>query len=652
MTIPYFGSLSFFLYFIYFLFSVFLAWYIPGNVVLRKISLDRFAKNVLSLLVGLVLWGWQGFVFGYLNARWLSYLYIFIFFILFIKDIRPSQIKFEKMHFDWLIAAILIAGVFLQVIGVFFMGARFPDKITICCGVTPDNNLELSIINEIVQRFPPFEPGWYGHPLVNYHYWSHLVLAELIRVFKLPLVTTVYQYSTILFSLIFGLTLIAISRILKMKQGFIYWLLFFSYFGGDAAFLIPIIQGKGLGIPFEALEHAAQLFFNYPRAVSIVALLGSLMIFIQWIKDKKNSTGLILALMFGSLTGFKVYTGIFVLTGCAAYGLFLLYKGKIKLTLPLVLTTLLSAVIYFPVNANAGGLFYTGFWRVNDFIVLPGLNLSHMELAREIYEKHGNFLRVLSFELLFTFIYIFITFGTKIIGFFQTKKSMKLFPLDFHIFLISGFIVSFILGMFFWQKTGGPNTFNFIVTILILSPFYCAIAAYHFLSKMKRITAMIIAAILISLTIPRVIFFAGDVFKRLNRTEMITNQEQEALGYLREKTPRDSIYLADPYNDIGLTHYSEYVSPYIPYMTQRLSFLSGIEDEMEAHGIDYKKRLSIVKEIYSSTDSKEVEKLLRGNNISYLYMPSAVNFPAATTSTKIRIVFNNGYFKIFKTTAK
>lgn len=650
MTIPYFGSLPFFLYFIYFLFSVFLAWYVPGNLVIRKISLGRFEKNILSLLVGLVLWGWQGFLFGYLNMRWLSYLYIVIFFLLFIKNINPKQIKFKKLNFNPLIILILTTGVFLQIIGVFFMGARFPDRIVLCCGVTPDNNLELSIINEITQRFPPFEPGWYGHPLVNYHYWSHLVLAELVRVFKLPLVTTVYQYSTLLFSILFGLSLIAISKMLKMKKEFIYWLLFFSYFGGDAAYLIPIIQGKGLGVPFEALEHAAQFFLNYPRAISIIVFLGGLMIFLQWIKDKKKSTGIILGLMFGSLIGFKVYTGIFVLTGCVVYGLFMLSKKEIKTTLPLFLTAFLSAIIYFPVNSKAGGLFYTGFWRANDFIVLPGLNLSHLELAREIYEKGGNILRVLSFELLFTLVYIFITFGTKLIGFFQTKKSMKLFPFDLNIFLISGFTASFILGMFFWQKTGGPNTFNFLVTILILIPFYCALAAYYFISKMNNRFAIMATTILILLTIPRIVFFTRDVFKKLSLTEMITIKEQEALKYLKEKTPKDSIYLADPYDDVGLTHYSEYVSPYIPYMTQRLSFLSGIKDEMEAHGIEYKKRFTIVKEIYSNTDSKEIEKLLYANKISYLYMPSTVNLPVATTSTKIRIVFNNDYFKIYRTT--
>lgn len=270
MTIgqPYFLNLPFFLYFIYFLFAISLSWFIPGRVLLQKLRLNTLQVIVLSFVVGMALWGWQGFLFGYLNIRWGSYLYIAIFLFFFLKKkLFLSWRRKNIFRFDWLLIGIIFLGVICQLSGVFLMGARLPEGIVQCCGQVPDNNLDLALVNEIVQRFPPNEPGMFGQLLENYHYWNHLVLAELIRVFNLPLIATVYQYATVLFSLLYGLLFITIAQMLNMKHSFVRLLLVFAYFGGDAGYIIPLLQGK-LSFPSVGLENGAQLFMNYPRAVA------------------------------------------------------------------------------------------------------------------------------------------------------------------------------------------------------------------------------------------------------------------------------------------------------------------------------------------------------------------------------------------------
>jgi len=639
---PYLGSIQFFLYFIYFFISVFLAFFIPGFLLLRKISLTPFQKCVLSFVLGMVLWGWQGFIFGYLHLRLFSYIYLVILLFVFLKSIQKYSFRLSLPKMDWILGIIITVGVILQLLGIFFMGARTKGGIILCCGHVQDNNLELSIISEITQRFPPFEPGMYGQPLQNYHYWGHLVLAELIRVFHLPLVTTTYQYATVLFSLLFGLLLIAVSGILQMKKGFSRWLVFFAYFGGDSSYIIPLFQGRGLQLPITAMEHGAQLFFNYPRALSVIVFLGGFGLFLRWLKDKKLFTGMLAAIILGSTIGFKVYTGIFVLIGYAAFALFLLLKKKFRFILPLFLIVFLSAIIYFPVNAHAGGLFYTGFWRVNDFIVSQGINLSRMELAREIYENTGNHIHVLYFEFIFTSLFIIVTFGSKLIGLFQNRQSLKQFPIGANIYLLSGFILCFIAGMFFWQNVGGPNTFNFLVLLLIFGCLYAALASDYWTRKLPKSISVFLVIVIIILTVPRVFYSSYVVINQLKTTNIIQNQELPALKYLREKTAVNSIFIASP----DMT--TEYNSPYIPYMTQRASFLSGIDDELDAHGIDHKKRSELYQEIFTSSDSARVKKIFRANNISYIYIPSAETFPVATTSSWLKVVFNNNDIKIIK----
>src|SRR5579862_9354964 len=68
----------FFLNAIYFILAAFLAFYIPGNLILKKLKLTSFQEAILSVLVGVNFWAWQGFIFGYLQQRWLSYIYLLV----------------------------------------------------------------------------------------------------------------------------------------------------------------------------------------------------------------------------------------------------------------------------------------------------------------------------------------------------------------------------------------------------------------------------------------------------------------------------------------------------------------------------------------------------------------------------------------------
>ncbi len=91
-------NLSFFASFLYFLAALFAVFYIPGSVILSNLKLRSFHKFVLGTLVGMVFWGWQGYVFGYLNLRFFSYIYILFFVFLYVKQNKHDLIKFRKIN--------------------------------------------------------------------------------------------------------------------------------------------------------------------------------------------------------------------------------------------------------------------------------------------------------------------------------------------------------------------------------------------------------------------------------------------------------------------------------------------------------------------------------------------------------------------------
>ena len=180
----------------------------------------------------MVLWGWQGFIFGYLGLRWLSYPYLLIAFTFWVKTyIKGNRINpFEKLRsrkINLLLLALILTGSLIQLTRVWFTGTLYSNGLYFCCGNTSDSLFHIALTNQIVKTFPPFQPGMFGVIVHNYHYWSNLVIAELIRVFHLPLIATQYQYSTLLISTFLGLSALVFGQVIKLGKSFVLWLMIF-----------------------------------------------------------------------------------------------------------------------------------------------------------------------------------------------------------------------------------------------------------------------------------------------------------------------------------------------------------------------------------------------------------------------------------------
>src|ERR1035437_2472928 len=107
------------LFIIYFIFASFLAFYIPGRVVLGdQKNLSKIGFFAVSYILGIALWAWQGYLFGFLQLRNLSYLYLLIFLGLFIfKKYYFFKIpKINLRKFDWLTIVMATVGIFGQAI--------------------------------------------------------------------------------------------------------------------------------------------------------------------------------------------------------------------------------------------------------------------------------------------------------------------------------------------------------------------------------------------------------------------------------------------------------------------------------------------------------------------------------------------------------
>lgn len=638
----------FWLNFFYFLLAIFLAFYIPGIVFIKQLSLSFFQKIVLALILGMVLWTIQGYIVGYIQMRYLSYLYILIFFLLWSKSVWQFKeqvtvlFKIPK-HIDYVLVLIFLIGVSIQFISVGFNGAFYGNSLHFCCNV-PDSLYHIALVDALVKNFPPFEPGMTGQVVRNYHYLGNLCVAELVRVFHLPLLYTQNQYLTLFLGILIGLSAVVFAQIAKLKELYIRWLVFFLYFYGDIIYLISFLLGKGFNFNYTLQENAATLWSSPPRVFALVIFFAGLTLLRIWLEKKSLFIGMLMAILFGVLIGFKVYIGIFVLSGLGFLGLYFLYKRAFRMLPPLVSTVFISLVLYLPTNSGAGGLFFGGLWRLEDFIVNPAYDLSRLELARRIYLDHQSWLRVAQYEIIYALLYIPSLLGIFLLGFFQTRKSLAVIPFQIHLVLLSGVLVSTILGVFFLQETGGANTSQFLFPLYIVGGIYTALTCSYFLPKLKKPLQIAIIIIILLLTVMRVLYTTAKTYVYIKNDTHISLQadERAAIQYLNEQPTTSSYLFVGNKKDIVANHMY-----YLSFLVNKPIFLLG-NGILTDHGISTEKRVNISDAILLEKKAFTVGKTLRDNKIEYLYMKDGSSLISTNSAYFLRPVLKNDTIMILQ----
>lgn len=638
----------FWISFFYFWIALFLAFFIPGDIVLGKKTLSFFQRFVIATVIGMILWGLQGILFGYLGIRWASYVYLIVVVGVWVlkNKVRfknflsfPKGTIFRKA--DKLLVFLIVVGTFIQVLATWFTGLYDKEGLFLCCFV-PDSLYHLALSDQLVKNFPPFEPGMYGEVVRNYHYLSNMVVAELVRVFHLPLLHTQFQYSIFFISLFLGLSAIVFTQVLQVKKIYTRFLIFFLYFYGDIIFFITFLLGKGINFNMTLQENATTLWSSPPRVFAlIVFFVGSSLLF-MWCKSKKLSTGIVAGIILGSIISLKVYIGFFVLSGLGFLILYMFFQKKnFMILVPFLFALSTALLLYFPVNKNAGGIFFSGFWRIEDFAVTAGFGLSHLELARRVYEEHGNVLRVFQYEAIYLVLYISSLLGVYLLAFFQTKKSLLQFPTIVHVFLLGGIIPSTVIGMFFLQKTGGANTAQFLFMFYVIGALYTALVCSYWLPKLRKNMKIIALLLLILFTVPRVVYEMHNDFKTVVKREMYTvpTSELQLYQYIEEETKEDSLFL--------LSNTQDNIFYYTSVLANRPMYLVGA-GILTDHGIDTTIREEKAKIISQNPRASSVSATLLDQGITYVYIRPSDTLVSTNSAYFLKQVFQNEAGKIYQ----
>ncbi len=624
----------FMMYFIVFIISIFVSFFLPGLYIINSIDKKISVRNiVLSYCVGFVLWTGQGYVLGYLNLRWITYLYILAVLILSYKNI--SLIKkvhlhaFKQIKKNKLVTVVILIGMIFQSIIMFGSGFLTTDGVHYLGSNIVDGIMHLSYIESMTTAFPPLEPGAYQHSLRNYHYWIDLNISELKRIWTIPSSYVFFQYMPLFISVITGSATYILMRLWTGSKTAGLWALFFLYLGSDGAYLFMLYFKGIFGFYTPAIDNGITQFLNMPHAGAKMIFIAALIPFYLWIKTKQRSWGLLTVGLFSSLVGYKVYFGIF-----AGMGLGFVVMGKLFSALfrksrqtinekirseffsilLLILFAIVALAIYLPANSASGGLLYYPLEWPKIFLGQNNLDVRVWWLRMQVYEQAGNIRNIIIFNAYAVIVTLVCIHGTRFIGFLPQKKLYKLLGFEHMLFFIPGIITFHILGLFTLQAAGSFNVFNFFVVSTTVMAFFSAYVLYE-LTLRNTLWANVVILVIVLLTLPRPIYelyAVGNSIKK-NDAAAISTREIDAMDYIRQNTSPNDIVQSHPKNILDSR------TPYVAYFTNRQTYLSGIT-MIESHGQNITRLKLELNNLFELKDVNEFAKLAKENNISYLYL--------------------------------
>lgn len=642
----YFGlsDINIYLYFFLFLLAVVVSWCIPGWVVLSWSGLrQQSARFLLSLPVGMVLWGVQGYLFGYLGLRFLTLIYVLVFFLIFIREQDTKKwidfsiiLTHSKRQSIWLLLAIIISAV-IQVFGHIGSGlfSTTEGGVAFYFVNAVDGMMHLSYIQSLATHFPPQEPGAAGLPLVNYHYWSDLVLADIARVWRVPVIHLFFQFAPLLLSVLTtALFVYLIKKLGGATKSLAVGLLLLT-FGGDAAYVITLILHGTWAQDVSSLDSGVSFYFNIPQVFARFVLITIILLLLEWWKTKKRVLGIVIILLIASLTGFKIYYALYAVLGfCFVIG-FEWVQSFIKhiqegtmfsaiqktvaghwhsLALLAVLATLMFA-IYLPTNHGAGGLTYSFFEWPHLLLSADNIDFRDWFLRMQVYTAAGNTRNIVILNLLAVLLTGIAIYGTRMIGMVPLFRPRSEEWLKLLIFFVPTNLVFILLGLFTLQTSGGLNIFNFLI-VPILS--FNLIAAFN-LERLPNKLFIVAFVLLCVFTIPRSALQLseyGNRYYRGNADYVVSSAELEAFTYIRSSAPETAVIQAAPSNGYALS------TPYISFFAQRPSYVSGV-GLLESHNQPSRARLAVFNEIIALPDGNDRSAALQQLGITHLFIPTA-----------------------------
>jgi len=607
-----FSYLRLFLWALWFVVFILTGLILPGFLLLKRFfQVKDKTVGILfdSVIAGMGLWVLQGIIFGLLHIRYFTYIYVLIFLILS-KDYIQELFSYPKKIFRYfqsnrLLLLLILLGVFGQMFQCFSSGFFLPEGWY--SFIADDATYHLGLTGELVRKVPPNQPGLSGVPLTGYHYFSNLFIAEIVRVYKMPLVLTQFVFVYLIWSVLLGMLVYKIMRLagFKIITSLIGPYLF--YFSSDVIFFVTYITTGVFNFTVHPLEDGTMFLENPPRAFATILILSGIYILIKFNITNYLLSGFLSGLLFGLSLGAKVHNGIMIIAGILPASVFAFFKKDKRFFFTAISVGVIFFFIYRMINSGSKSIFWAPFEWARMFTVQEGLNLSFLELRRRIYLDHNNLLRMIQMDLEMLLIFLFAQFGIRWIGILGFKDIFRRLGMSVGILLTCGFFITMFIGTFFLQPYTGADIFNSCLAGNMILGLAAAFYLANIIETRPKYGAVIFL-ILAIMILPRWIYKNTYIISRITETKpVISRGEINAGRFIKENTPGGSIVFI-MHRDGGWDGFRSYMNA----LTMRESYLSGLSI-LSAREFDIRDREVTASKVYNYLHNQEED-----NNISDL----------------------------------
>lgn len=631
---------------IYFFLVAYIALYIPGSLIpFKNEKAPVYISSVFFRVgVGFVLWTIQGVVFGYMGARWLTYVYISVCATVYLRQYgwMPSFVLVRKSQtvFTVLAAIVFLVGIYGQVNRFVPSGFAFPQGIYMFTGASDDAFWHAALTSQLVRRFPPFEPGMANVPLRNYHYFTNLAIAEFVRVFHLPLMPAQFIFAPLLFSLLIGGLSYALAREMKIRPWIALLGVYLQYFASDVIYIITYITRGVVDFSVHPLEDGTMMYENPPRAASFIVLMIGILLLKRWIEKPSAWRGILTAVTLGIVIGFKVHTGLAVLCGMVGVGVYMLAQRKFSQLYVPILTAMVSAAVYLPVNRSAGFPIIVPFYMAQMFAAQKNIGIDTLLLRLDVYRQHGNALRIIQMNVWMLVLFLIGQFGIRTVGWLGIRKALREHPPGVGIFLVCTLIGSLLIGTLVIQPVAGADIFNmYLVTSFILwllTLFVVAQIRFH------PSIIVLCFIILFAVTLPRWVYKTQMDWSTIGQSKpAIPAEELQVFQFIKTNTDGKSV--------VAVFNNGQWdaMYPYVSIFTERDMYLSG-QTILGRHGVPYEKRQEVINRAHVLSDGGQVRAILKEQGIDVVLFLKDDHFHYEGYADGIRRIYANGRFTVYQ----
>jgi len=568
-----------------------------------------------------------------------------------IKKVNRIKIRFNLQTV--LVLIVFILGMAGQLAIISPSGIFQNEDLVFWSSHGHDATWHIALMEEFKRGFPFENPSFAGEKLVNYHFFSDIAPAIISKYFPVNNLDLYFRIFPFLYSLFLGASAYFLTKKLTNNFSASIWAVVFTYFAGSFGFIVTYLKNKTIG--GESIFWATQpqsSSGNPPQIVSNFLILTALYFLIKLLQKKNDKLIFtVCVLLFGTLSAFKIYAGVVLLTAMGIAGIWQLVKERsFQILFLAILSGLLAAILYFPnTSGSISFLIFEPWWYIRTMIVEPSrLNLLDWELRRQTYIYEHNWKRVIWLEGLGLLIFFFGNLGMRFIGLWdflkQTKESIKNY---FSLVFISVILLSFILPLLFLQKGVASNTGQFLQYFLLLFGILAGIGTSKITTKFKFLIPLIII-----LMIPTQ---AGLLKEFYNRPAFakISSSELQALNFVKNNTPKESVVLTPPYNQYlnlgGVTpniwDWSD--TSYVAAFSGKRTYMDDSE-QADIMGYDYNERLEIKKTIFESMDMVKVKEALSQTGTDIVYYPKAMTPKIDLSTVGLTKIFDNQLIEVWK----